>query len=61
MSIDDVMKVIDNATAPKVMSKESALAFLEEISSLLDFRMEALTDEIADEAQAITTGMSGNS
>jgi hypothetical protein len=50
MSVDDVMKVIDNATAPKVMSKESALAFLEEISSLLDFRMEALTDEIADEA-----------
>lgn len=50
MTVDDVMRQIDSATEPKVMSKEEALVFLEEISSLLDFRMEALTDEIANEA-----------
>ena len=50
MTIDEVLQVIDRAVEPKVMSKESALEFLEEISSLLDFRIEALREEIGDEA-----------
>jgi|HubBroStandDraft_6_1064221.scaffolds.fasta_scaffold00056_79 F0F1-type ATP synthase membrane subunit b/b' len=42
---DNIMDQIDRATE----SKEEALEFLEELTDLLEYRIEALRDEIADE------------
>lgn len=46
MTIEQIMKNIDYATEPKIMSKEEALDFLEQIETELQGRMEALREEI---------------
>lgn len=48
MTIDEILKRIDAATAPP-MSKEQAKAALEEIIDALRSRVECLIEEIADE------------
>ena len=50
MNVDDIMIIIDKATEPKAMSKAAALDFLEEIEAAIEYRKEALHDEIENEA-----------
>jgi hypothetical protein len=49
-SVQDIMTEIDLATEPAVMSKREALEFLEQCSTELEGRMEALRDELREEA-----------
>jgi hypothetical protein len=48
-TVDQVMNEIDLATEPSVMSKQSALEFLEQCCTELEGRIEALRDEISEE------------
>jgi polyhydroxyalkanoate synthesis regulator phasin len=45
-----ILDIIDTATEPKVMSKEKAKDFLEELIDELKSRVEALGEEIANGA-----------
>lgn len=47
-TVDEILELIDDATLPSLMSKETALAILELITSGIEARMEALNDEIAE-------------
>lgn len=49
MEAQEIIEIIDNATAPDEMSKERAVSFLREIISDLQVRVEALEMEIEDE------------
>lgn len=50
VNIDQIMNEIDLATEPQVMSKEEALAFLEQCVTELEGRIEALKDELKNES-----------
>lgn len=51
-SVPQIMEEIDLATDPSVMSKEEALEFLEACSTDLEFRIEALRDELRADQQS---------
>jgi hypothetical protein len=48
MTVDDIMREIDRATEPAVMSKEEAYDFLAEVAEQIISRKEALKDEISE-------------
>jgi len=47
---EDLMKVIDDATSPQVMSKKEAFDYLGDVIDDLESRREALSEEMANEA-----------
>lgn len=52
MSVVEIMVEIDVATDPAHMTKAQALEFMEQISRELEFRIEALKDELREERES---------
>jgi len=50
MTIDNVMQLVDRATASMRMSKASAIEFLERIEGEIESRKKMLREEIANES-----------
>ena len=49
MTHDDILRAIDDATAPNKMGKREALDFIEQLITDLEFRCEALAEELKAE------------
>ncbi len=49
LSLEEILRTIDQFTEPSIMSKEEALEYLGEIQAELDMRREVLRQEIAAE------------
>lgn len=47
--LESILSMVDRVTEPPKMSKSQALAFLEQIETEIEFRVEALREEMRDD------------
>lgn len=48
-SPEDILRIIDNATAPEIMEMADARDFLEKLRDEIDARLEAIVEEIGED------------